>query len=45
MSVGDVRPLISGRPAARLARYFPAMDGQIDAGVLPAEWLSTDEPT
>jgi hypothetical protein len=39
MSIGDVRPLIEARPAARLARYFPPMAGDIDAGVLPAEWL------
>ncbi len=39
MSIGDVRPLIAGRPAARLAEYFPPMVGEIPAGVLPAEWL------
>jgi glutathione S-transferase len=39
MSIGDVRPLIVGRPAAQLARYFPPMVGEIEAGVLPAEWL------
>jgi glutathione S-transferase len=40
MSIGDVRPLIDGRPAAQLTRYFPPMIGQIEPGVLPAEWLS-----
>jgi glutathione S-transferase len=39
MSIGDVRPLIEGRPAAQLTRYFPPMIGQIEPGVLPAEWL------
>ena len=38
-TVGDVRPLIDGRPAAQLTRYFPPMAGEIEAGVLPAEWL------
>ena len=39
MSVGDVRPLIAERPAAQLARYFPPIAGELEAGVLPAEWL------
>jgi glutathione S-transferase len=39
MSIGDVRPLIEGRPAAQLTRYFPPMIGQVEPGVLPAEWL------
>jgi glutathione S-transferase len=38
-SIGDVRPLIDGRPAARLISYFPAMVGEVEAGVLPREWL------
>lgn len=38
LSIGDVRPLIQGRPAERLTRYFPAMVGEVPAGVLPAEW-------
>jgi len=38
-AIGDVRPLIAGRPAARLTRYFPAMVGDIDAGLLPASWM------
>jgi glutathione S-transferase len=41
MSIGDVRPLIEGRPAAQLTRYFPPMVGEVPAGVLPAEWLAT----
>jgi len=39
LSIGDVRPLIEGRPAAQLTRYFPPMVGEVEAGVLPAEWL------
>jgi glutathione S-transferase len=38
-TIGDVRPLIDGRPAANLTRYFPPMVGHVKAGVLPAEWL------
>ena len=41
MSIGDVRPLIEGRPAARLAGYFPPVTGAVPAGVLPQEWLRT----
>jgi glutathione S-transferase len=40
MTIGDVRPLVDGRPAARLVRYFPRMVGAVPSGVLPAEWLS-----
>jgi glutathione S-transferase len=40
VSIGDVRPLIEGRPAAGLTRYFPPMVGEVEAGALPAEWLS-----
>jgi glutathione S-transferase len=43
MSIGDVRPLIAARPAARLASYFPPMVGEIEAGVLPAEWLPVSD--
>jgi glutathione S-transferase len=38
-SICDLRPLLEGRPAARLARYFPAEVGEVPAGVLPADWL------
>lgn len=38
-TLADVRPLIEGRPAATLTRYFPAMVGEIPAGTLPAEWM------
>ena len=40
-TIADLRPLIDGRPAARLTRYFPPSAGEIPAGVLPAEWLPT----
>jgi glutathione S-transferase len=40
MSVADIRPLIDGRPAAELTRYFPPMSGAVPAGVLPAAWLA-----
>jgi len=39
-TIGDLRPLIAGRPAAALARYFPPQPGEVPAGVLPAEWLT-----
>jgi glutathione S-transferase len=39
LSIGDMRPLIAGRPAATLTRYFPPMVGEVPAGVLPTEWL------
>ena len=37
-TIGDVRPLLQSRPAAALARYFPPSVGEIEPGVLPAEW-------
>jgi glutathione S-transferase len=40
MSIGDVRPLIEGRPAARLADYFPPQVGEVPPGALPSEWLA-----
>jgi glutathione S-transferase len=45
MTIGDVRPLIEGRRAAQLVRYFPPMVGAVDAGVLPAEWLAAPAPS
>jgi glutathione S-transferase len=39
MTIADVRPLVEGRPAAALTRYFPPSAGEIPAGVLPAEWI------
>lgn len=45
LSIGDLRPLIAERPAARLARYFPPMVGAIEAGVLPAAWMPSPVPS
>jgi glutathione S-transferase len=39
MTLGDLRPMIEGRPAAALARYFPPSVGEVPAGALPAEWI------
>jgi glutathione S-transferase len=38
-SFGDVAPMISGRSAARLSRYFPPLVGSVEAGLLPPEWI------
>jgi glutathione S-transferase len=40
LSIGDVRPLIAGHPAATLVRYFPPLVGEVEPGVLPAGWLA-----
>jgi len=39
-TIGDVRPLIDGRPLERLIDWFPPMVGEVPAGVLPGEWLA-----
>jgi glutathione S-transferase len=39
LSIGDVAPLIAGRPAAGLTKWFPSLTGEVPAGVLPAAWL------
>jgi glutathione S-transferase len=39
LSIGDLRPLIGGRPCEQLIRYFPPIAGEVPAGVLPATWL------
>ncbi len=39
LTIGDMRPLIADRPAATLTKWFPPMVGEIQPGVLPAEWL------
>ncbi len=39
MTIADIRPLVEGRAAVQLTRYFPPMAGEVEAGVLPAEWL------
>jgi glutathione S-transferase len=38
-ALGDIRPLIEGRPCARLMGYLTPVTGSAPAGVLPAEWL------
>ena len=38
--VGDLQPLLAGRPAGQLAeRWFPGRDGEIPAGAFPAGWV------
>ncbi len=40
LTVGDLRPLIEGRPAERVARtWFPDYSGDIPAGAYPAGWV------
>jgi glutathione S-transferase len=39
LSIADLRPIIEGRPAAELTRYFPPLVGEVPPGSLPAEWL------
>jgi glutathione S-transferase len=40
LSLADLRPLFEGHRAVELTRYFPAMVGEVESGVLPAEWLA-----
>ena len=40
LCVGDVRPLVEGRPAEQLARrWFPDYTGDVPAGAFPAAWV------
>ena len=39
LCVGDLRPLIEGTPAERLAGWFPEYAGDIPAGAFPAGWV------
>jgi glutathione S-transferase len=39
-SVVDLRGLLDGRPASRLAGYFPPLAGEVPAGTLPSAWLA-----
>jgi glutathione S-transferase len=40
LNVGDVRPLIEGRPAEQVARrFFAEYAGDIPAGAFPAGWV------
>jgi glutathione S-transferase len=38
-ALGDIRPLIEGRPCERLVGYLAPVTGSAPAGVLPSEWL------
>jgi glutathione S-transferase len=40
LSVRDLAPLIESRPSGALVRYFPPMSGRVEAGVLPAAWIT-----
>jgi glutathione S-transferase len=44
-ALGDIRPLIEGRPCERLAGYLAPVTGAAPAGVLPAEWLPAKPAT
>jgi glutathione S-transferase len=40
LTVGDLRPLIEGRPAEELARrLFPDYAGDVPTGAFPADWV------
>jgi glutathione S-transferase len=40
LTVGDLRPLIEGRPAERIARrWFPDYRGEVPAGAYPPGWV------
>lgn len=42
LTVGDLRDLIEGRPAERVARtWFPDYTGEVPAGAFPAGWVPT----
>jgi hypothetical protein len=42
LTVGDLRPLIEGRPAEQVARrWFPDYAGEIPAGAYPAGWVAS----
>jgi glutathione S-transferase len=43
-SIGDIAPLLAGRPSERLVELFPPLSGSVPAGALPAEWLAPLEP-
>jgi glutathione S-transferase len=43
LSLGDVRPLIEGRPSEAFAtKWFDPLPGSTPPGVLPAEWIPKD---
>jgi glutathione S-transferase len=45
MKIADVRPLVEGRPAARLvSEWFDPEPGEIPAGALPVGWVPEPSP-
>ena len=45
LTVGDLRPLIEGRPCELVARrWFPGYVGEIPAGAFPAGWVPSRQP-
>lgn len=45
LSIADLRPLFEGHRSLELTRYFPPMVGEVEPGVLPADWLSAPAST
>ena len=44
-TIGDLRPLMDGRPSTGLAlALFPGVAGAMPAGVYPADWLPRPDP-
>lgn len=40
LTVGDLQPLLEGRPSEQIARrWFPEYAGQVPAGAFPASWV------
>ena len=39
LALGDVRPLIAGRPAEGLTHWFDPRPGEVPAGAFPANWV------
>jgi glutathione S-transferase len=43
LTVGDLRPMLSGRPGEQIARrWFPDYPGAVPAGAFPAGWAPTE---
>ena len=43
LTVGDLRPLLHGRPGERIARrWFPDYAGEVPVGAFPAGWVAPD---
>lgn len=42
LTVGDLQPLLQGRPSERIARrWLPDYPGEVPAGAFPAGWVRT----